>query len=271
MAFAFTKMHGCGNDFVIVDERTGEGVPRDQSITSLCHRRTGIGCDQLLILKPPARGGDAAFEVYNADGSRAEQCGNGMRCLADFIARTSGGEQGSVVLEGDCADVVARIEAGGLVSVDMGAPRLGIHQGAEGEADLTFDLPLGDKIWRVASVSMGNPHAVIEVDDVLTAPLTELAARLSGHWQFPEGVNVGVCEVADASHAKLRVHERGTGETLACGSGACAAVVALNHLNRLGERVTVSLPGGDLVVELKGERVNLIGPAKRVFEGRWPG
>ena len=266
-------MHGAGNDFVLLDLRAGGDVPAPDHIRALAHRHTGIGFDQLLSLHADARNGALArFEVHNSDGSSAGQCGNGVRCIGLYLATQGDAPAGAFTLDGPSGPVELEVLAGGLVRVNMGAPRFEpgqvpttLEPGQDGEYRLELD---GSEV-RFHAVSMGNPHVVIHVQDAGSAPVHTLAPALQAHAGFPDGCNVGFAEVIGRGEIRLRVYERGAGETLACGSGACAAVAALGRAGALDGRVDVHLPGGRLMIEWKGEETPawMTGPATYVFTG----
>jgi diaminopimelate epimerase len=273
MMFAFTKMQGLGNDFVVfnaIDQRVE--LSADQ-IRLIADRRFGIGCDQVLLVESPRTPDtDFYYRIFNADGSEVEQCGNGARCFARFV-RDHGLSNKDVLRVGTRAgDISLYLEAGGLVRVNMGVPVLDparIPFIAESQATL-YPIQAGGESLQIAAVSMGNPHAVLQVEDIATAPVDRLGPLLEGHDRFPRRVNVGFMAIRGRGHVALRVFERGAGETLACGSGACAAVVAGRLQELLDKEVTVSLPGGDLVISWagNGDPVWMSGPAARVYEGR---
>jgi diaminopimelate epimerase len=272
MSLRFTKMHGLGNDFVVVDAiRQAVSLAPDQ-VRFLADRRFGVGCDQVLLVEPARLPGTAFhYRIFNADGSEVEQCGNGARCFARFV-RDEGLSADDVIAVGTArGPITLHLEPDGQVRVDMGAPRLD-------PADLPFDAPAraptypievdGERL-EIGAVSMGNPHAVLLVDDVATAPVDRLGPRLESHPRFPRRVNVGFMAVRGRDRIDLRVYERGSGETLACGTGACAAVVSGRLRGLLDERVSVRLPGGELRVSWQGgdAPVWMTGPAVKVFEG----
>ena len=271
----FTKMHGAGNDFVVIDRRRADvPLPRER-VRALGDRHTGVGFDQLLTLEPARNAASvAAYRIYNTDGSDAEQCGNGVRCLVAWLARDGGVGHGSIVLDGPAGPVACAIDADGRVRVEMGVPRF---DPAAVPFDAPADAPLhaieidGQRI-ELAVASMGNPHAVLEVLDVDTAPVASLGARLERHARFPQRANIGFAQVRAPDAIRLRVFERGVGETLACGSGACAAVATLARRGRVGRRVAVTLPGGTLDIEWNGEGTPIVmsGPTAFVFEGTLP-
>ena len=273
MELQFTKMHGLGNDFVVIDG-VRQRVALDAASTRfLADRRFGIGCDQILLVEPPRDGGtDFYYRIFNADGSEVEQCGNGARCFARFV-RDQGLSSKDILDVGTRAGPIRLfLEADGQVRVNMGPPVLAparIPFQAEVEAGL-YPLEAAGRRLAIGAVSMGNPHAVLQVASVDTAPVAELGPAIERHPRFPNRVNVGFMEVQGRDRIRLRVYERGAGETLACGTGACAAVVSGRIQGLLDPRVRVSLPGGDLVIEWaqSGHPVWMTGPAERVFEGR---
>jgi len=272
MQLSFTKMHGLGNDFVVFDA-IGQNVRLSpEQIRFIANRRFGVGCDQLLLVEPPrSPGTDFYFRIFNADGGEVEQCGNGARCFARFVR--SHGLTGKDMLEiGTRAGVIRLyLESDGQVRVNMGRPVLepALIPFSAPEQAPTYLLELDDRQLEVAAVSMGNPHVVLQVDSVDEAPVDDLGPRLEAHPRFPQRVNVGFMTVRGRDHIDLRVFERGAGETLACGTAACAAVVAGRVRGLLDERVRVRLPGGDLVITwtAEGEPVWMTGPAVHVFEG----
>ena len=270
MRLRFSKMHGIGNDFVVADA-TRSPLPDAGQVRRLADRREGVGCDQVLMaVRPTDPCHDLGVVIFNADGSRAEQCGNGMRCMAVFAR-----ERGLVACDeirfetpGGC--VLARVGGGDSVRVRMGVPRLEpdeIPIAASCRA-ASYRLDIGGEEVRLAAVSMGNPHAVVRVPDVAAAPVARLGAALQSHPFFPEGVNVGFAEPLGRDRLRLRVFERGVGETRACGSGACAAVVAGRLSGELDADTRVELPGGTLEIRWggEGEAVWMTGPTAWVFD-----
>lgn len=265
----FVKMHGGGNDFIVVMAKPSDVVPDAAAIKRLADRRTGVGCDQLLWVTPGNGDGDAYYRIFNADGSEVEQCGNGARCVARAWADHSG-RSGSLRLMSPAGPVIAELDTGGI-RVSMGPPRRparDLPATADSERPVVDVAALG-KQWPLWLISMGNPHAVLLVDDVDTAPIDRLGAALQDHPAFPAGVNVGFLQCDANDRGRLRVFERGVGETAACGTGACAAHVAGVHAGRFAERTTLSLPGADLMVSWRGvgHPVWLGGPAEYVFHG----
>ena len=247
MPLRFTKMHGLGNDFVVVDAIRQAVSLAPEQVRCLADRRFGVGCDQVLLVEPARLSGTAFhYRIFNADGSEVEQCGNGARCFARFL-RDQGFTRDDVIKVGTArGPITLYVEPDGQVRVDMGAPRLD-------PADLPFDAParaptypieVGGEVVEIGAVSMGNPHAVLLVEDVASAPVERLGPLLEAHPRFPRRVNVGFMAAKGRDRIDLRVYERGSGETLACGTGACAAVVSGRLRGLLDERVTVRLPGG---------------------------
>ena len=275
MSLRFSKMHGLGNDFVIVDCRDAP-LPLDAAaIRRLGDRHFGVGFDQLLTVEP-ARDADSAFAygIWNADGSRAGQCGNGVRCIARWLVRAGAlSAKGSVRLESPSGAVAIELLADGRVRADMGEPRFApaaIPLVAEEEHD-RYRIDVAGREVEVSAVSMGNPHAVVEVDNIADAPVEALGPQIEHADAFPEGCNVGFVELRSRRQISLRVWERGVGETLACGSGACAAVAVLRRRGSVDADVTVALPGGELEIGWSGpgETLWMTGPAAFVFEGEW--
>jgi diaminopimelate epimerase len=269
----FTKMHGLGNDFVVIDATTGPLELSPEQCQTIADRHFGVGCDQILLVEPARdRNSDFYYRIFNADGSEVEQCGNGARCFAMFV-RSKGLTDKSVIDVGTMSgNIQLHIEGENMVRVDMGSPILEpelIPFVAE-QQQATYPVELnGDEI-TIGAVSMGNPHAIITVDDVEHAPVTEIGPAMEQHPRFPQRVNVGFMQLIDRSNIRLRVFERGTGETLACGSGACAAVVSGIVQGVLDQQVQVRLPGGNLMIKWqgKGHPVLMSGPAATVFQGR---
>jgi len=265
----FDKMHGAGNDFVLVDCRDGTALDQ-AAIRLICDRHRGVGCDQLLTIEPARRAGAAlAYGIWNADGSPAGQCGNGARCVAAWARRAGLVGTGTSVLDSPSGPVEVRFGAD-WVEVDMGRPDFAA--GAAGFSGAETDVLVDEqgRRWPFAVVSMGNPHAVIEVQAAADAPVEAVGRQLQRDPRFADSCNVGFAEVVDSRQIVLRVFERGVGETLACGSGACAAVAVLQRAGRLAMgAITVDLPGGQLTVERAGSNPNafLRGPATFVFEG----
>lgn len=269
----FSKMHGAGNDFVVLDLRDGGAPPNGVLCRRLGDRHTGVGCDQILTVEAP-RSADAvaAYRIWNADGSSAQQCGNGARCIAAWLVRDGSAPAPTFVLDSPTGSHAVDVLGSGRYRVAMGRPeftpaRIPLH-GFDAAQDM-YVVDAGGTIVRFGAVSMGNPHALVEVEDVEAAPVATLGPALQGHAAFPESVNVGFVEVLTRDRIRLRVHERGAGETLACGSGACAAAAILMRRGRIDREVAVVLPGGELVVGWHddGAPITMAGPAAFVFEG----
>jgi len=272
MQLNFTKMHGLGNDFVVIDAINHPITFTPGQVRSLADRRFGIGCDQLLMVERPRSAGvDFRYRIFNADGSEVQQCGNGARCFARFVRDKGLTDKDEIVVETASGIITLYIEAGGLVRVNMGVPNFApasLPFNAEAEQPL-YEIELEGETLSIGAVSMGNPHAVVEVTDIDLAPVESLGPKLESHPRFPERVNVGFMQVVSKEQIRLRVYERGAAETLACGTGACAAMAVGHRWGLLGDEVTVSLPGGDLQIRWAGEGAELwmIGPATTVFEG----
>jgi diaminopimelate epimerase len=272
MRLAFTKMHGLGNDFIVFDVRRPGELPSPATLRRLADRRKGIGFDQALVLEPPRRDGtDVYYRIFNADGSEVEQCGNGARCIARLVATRDARQDRTLRMDSPGGVVEARLRRDGLVSVAMGVPNftpaaLPFLADRE-EPGYRIDLPGGPVDF--GAVSIGNPHAVIRVRSVDDAPVDSVGPAMENHARFPRRVNVGFLEIVAPDHVRLRVYERGVGETQACGTGACAAVAVARKHGPLAEEVRVDLPGGRLVVLWPGpgEPVWLTGPAETAFEG----
>ena len=271
MKLQFTKMQGLGNDFVVFDAIHQEVELSEEQIRFLANRRFGVGCDQILLVEPPRdENTDFYYRIFNADGSEVEQCGNGARCFARFV-RDKGLTEKDVIDVGTLKGPIRLFLKDDQVIVNMGAPILEPEQipFRATRISSTYSLQVEKQLIPISAVSMGNPHAVILVDNVSMAPVDTLGPLIETHERFPQKVNVGFMAVRNPREIDLRVWERGVGETLACGTGACAAVVAGRLRGLLDEQVKVHLPGGDLVVSWKGgsEPVWMAGPATRVFEG----
>jgi diaminopimelate epimerase len=276
MKLRFTKMHGAGNDFIVFDAADERAVPGAAQLRALADRHTGIGFDQALVLMPPRRAGTQVYyRIFNADGGEVEQCGNGARAVAELLRRTARAQPGDIAMDSPAGPVAARIVAAGVIAVDMGEPRFDpaalpfVSSGPLAAGSPFHALDVDGQRVEVGAVSMGNPHAVLLVDDVATAPVATLGAAIERHSRFPRRVNAGFMQIVDATHVKLRVFERGVGETLACGTGACAAVAVGRKAGRLAGRVSVHLPGGvlDVAWEGPGQHLWLQGPAAVAFEG----
>jgi diaminopimelate epimerase len=270
MRLAFTKMHGLGNDFIVFEAPTRGSLPTAAALRRLADRHTGVGFDQALMLAPPrAAGTDVFYRIFNSDGSEVEQCANGARCIASLVARKLG--RSSVQLDSAGGRIAGELHADGTVSLDMGVPNFdpaSLPFEASREANI-YPLRVGEQELQIGAVSMGNPHAVIQVPDVRAAPVDTLGPAVENHCRFPRRTNVGFMEVVSPEHIRLRVYERGAGETQACGTGACGAVAVGRRLGLLQEKVQVDAPGGCMTVRWAGpgEHLWLTGPAVSVFEG----
>lgn len=272
MKLKFSKMHGLGNDFVVLD-----GIRQAVSLTPeqlryLADRNFGVGCDQILLVEAPSQAGvDFRYRIFNADGSEVEQCGNGARCFVRFVHEQGLTDKREIKVETKRGIITPRLEANGSVTVDMGEPRFlpaeipFLHD----EDVVIYNLDVADETLEISVVSMGNPHAVQVVDSVDTAPVGQHGPLIENHEQFPQRVNAGFMQVVDRHAIKLRVYERGSGETLACGTGACAAVVTGIRRGLLDSPVRVTTRGGDLNIAWggPGRPVLMTGPAVTVFTG----
>jgi diaminopimelate epimerase len=277
----FAKMHGLGNDFMVLDLVTQLFTLTPDRVRAWADRRTGVGFDQLLAIEPPTDPDfDFRYRIFNADGTEVEQCGNGARCAARFVALRQLSPKETLRLQTLGGPLTTYLLTDGQVEVDLGEPGLTPESvpfdAAAGGAIAVPDTALacrvriGDQEYEIAPVSMGNPHCVLFVDTVAEAPVEHIGSALVGHPVFPEGANVGFCQVVDQGFMRLRVYERGVGETRACGTGACAAVVVAQLQGAVGQRVKVSLPGGKVRIGWQGpgSPVRMTGPATLVFEGR---
>ena len=272
MPMKFTKMQGLGNDFVVIDAVRQSVSLSPERIRFLADRHFGIGCDQVLVVEPSqSPDADFRYRIFNADGGEVAQCGNGARCFARFVLDHGLCDQAEIRVETRSGRLLLRPRADGSVTVDMGVPRHApaeIPLRAESEA-LSYPVEIDGTAWEFGAVSMGNPHAVLRVDSVDKAQVATLGPRLESHPLFPERANIGFMEVMGRPHIRLRVYERGSGETLACGSGACGAAVVGILRGWLESPVRVDLPGGSLEIEWagRGAPVLMSGPAVSVFEG----
>lgn len=273
MKLHFTKMHGAGNDFVVIDAVRAAIQINENQIRKIADRQTGVGCDQVLLIEPPKRP-DADFEyrIFNADGSPAGQCGNGARCVGRFIHDQRLSAKSTITLQVGSDLRRLEFDEAGSVKAELGAPIFAPAQipFATDEDATEHALTLANVTVMAGVVSVGNPHAVLLVDDIAATPVEKIGPMIQSLDVFPEGVNVGFMQVESNTHVKLRVFERGAGETLACGSGACAAVIHGIRLGQLANKVTVSVPGGKLEVSWDNgvSSVWLAGPAETVFEGK---
>jgi diaminopimelate epimerase len=271
MRIDFTKMHGVGNDFVVFDAPADESLLQPELLRALADRRTGIGFDQALVLEKPRRAQSSVYyRIFNADGDEVEQCGNGARCIAALLQHRGAARNGALTLDSPAGLVQARID-GREVSVDMGVPNFdprSLPFEADAESD-SYSLEVAGRALAIGAVSMGNPHAVLTVTSVAAAPVDTLGPGIERHPRFPKRVNAGFLEIVDRAQVRLRVWERGAGETRGCGTGACAAVAIGRRRGLLGEQVRVSVRGGELRVNWAGPGAHiwLTGPAEISFEG----
>ena len=266
-------MHGVGNDFVVFDAPVPASLLDPAQLRALADRRTGIGFDQALLLDAPRRGENAAhYRVFNADGAEVEQCGNGVRCIAALLARRGLARDGGLTLESAAGVIRARLAADGEVSVDLGVPDFNPRSlpfDAPAEAD-SYGLEVGGQQLEIMAVSLGNPHAVVTVASVDSVPVATLGPLIERHTRFPKRVNAGFLEIVSREEVRLRVYERGAGETRSCGTGACAAVAVARRRGWLEARVRVSVRGGELQVNWAGvgEHIWLTGPVQISFQGQ---
>ncbi|MET0282090.1 MAG: diaminopimelate epimerase [Steroidobacteraceae bacterium] len=276
MHLEFTKMHGLGNDFIVLDAPARDGLSLSTAQwRQLADRHRGIGFDQALVLEPPRRA-DAAvyYRIYNANGGEVEQCGNGVRCLAELLRLRGIARNGQVQLESPAGLMHAQLGAPGMVAVDMGEPLFtpaAVAFDAQGEAGPCYTVELPGQPLSFAIASLGNPHAVLDVASVAAAPVATWGPLLESHPRFARRVNVGFREIVNRGHVRLRVFERGVGETQACGTGACAAAATGIRDGRLDTRVQVDLPGGTLIIRWDGAGHHLWmeGPAEVSFTGQF--
>ena len=271
MLINFSKMHGLGNDFVVIDAVNQTIDLSATVIKALADRHYGVGFDQLLLVQRATGAADFRYVIYNADGSEVSQCGNGARCFALFVTLKGLTDKRSIRVETGAGDLLLTINSDNQVMVDMGVPRLepaSIPLLVD-QQKLQYAVDVGGHHIEFTALSMGNPHAVIQVDNIKTAAVEKIGAVMESHPVFPERANIGFSEITGKSSLSLRVFERGAGETLACGSGACAAAVAGIQLGKLTSPVTVGLRGGELIIDWKGEGqpVLMTGPATFVFDG----
>ncbi len=273
MRLRFSKMHGLGNDFVVIDGVSQSVRLTPDKIRYIADRNFGVGCDQILLVETPETPDvDFRYRIFNCDGSEVENCGNGARCFAVFVRERKLTGKSVIRVETAGGLIELRVQQDEQVSVDMGAPRLQPAQVpfvADAQA-VTYPFDVAGKTYDISAVSMGNPHGVLVVDDVKTAPVAELGPLIEGHARFPARVNAGFMQIVSRNEINLRVFERGVGETLACGTGACGAVVAGRLRGLLDENVKVNLPGGSLQIEWPGgsQSVIMTGPAVTVFHGQ---
>ncbi len=273
MLLRFTKMHGLGNDFMVLDLVSQHAHVQPRHVKQWGDRNFGVGFDQLLIVEPPSTpDADFRYRIFNCDGTEVEQCGNGARCFARFVVDKRLTAKKTIRVETKGGMIELTLTNDGQVTVDMGPPRLAPEQVpflAEAEA-LSYPVDVDGQRYELAAISMGNPHGVLRVDDVDSAPVRTLGPKLEVHERFPQKANIGFLQIVNPHQARLRVWERGAGETLACGTGACAAAVAGIRQGWLQSPVQIDLPGGRLSIEWAGpgQPVMMTGPAVRVFEGQ---
>lgn len=269
----FTKMHGLGNDFAVFNGVTQEINFDSSTIKTLAHRNLGIGADQIIVVKK-ARDNNYDFDyiIYNQDGSEVGQCGNAARCLGQFIAEEALSSKSSFHVKTKTTELNISLIDGGLIQVDMGVPKFNPAQIPLDvmEEKNTYHVAINEQSFDFTALSIGNPHAVIVVDDIVNAPVDEIGSILESHTLFPERVNVGFMQILNRQHVAIRVYERGAGETMACGSGACAAVVAGIKHNLIDSNVKASLSGGEVEISWQGENtpVMMTGPATTVYKGQ---
>ncbi len=273
MTIKFTKMQGLGNDFMVMDAIHQSINFSPPLIQRWADRHFGIGFDQLLVVEEATQAGvDFRYRIFNADGSEVQQCGNGARCFARFVRDKGLTDKAEITVETASGVIVLYIEDNGLVRVNMGAPNFAPQSLPfnQAEQQARYAVSVLNETVELGAVSVGNPHAVLLVDDIQTADVARLGQALESHAVFPERVNVGFAQIMDRQHIALRVYERGAAETLACGTGACAAMAVLRLWQKVDDSVTVTLPGGDLLIQWDGQTDSPIwmsGPAVTVFEG----
>jgi diaminopimelate epimerase len=274
VSLRFTKMQGLGNDFVVIDGVRQQVDLDPATVRAIADRRFGVGCDQVLVVEPAQGDADFRYRIFNADGGEVEQCGNGARCFVAFVRARGLTTEREIRVETKGGVIVPRLDDDGRVTVDMGVPRFRPEDVpfVGGSGGVTDALEVGGTSVTVSVLSMGNPHAVQVVPDVDSAPVTTQGPAIECHPRFPQRVNAGYMEVVDRVTIRLRVWERGAGETLACGTGACAAVVAGIRRGLLDAKVRVIARGGELDIAWRadGAPVMMTGPAVAVFEGEWP-
>lgn len=266
-------MHGLGNDFIVIDAINQAVDLTKKQLKLLADRHFGIGCDQILLVESATvPNADFRYRIFNSDGGEVQQCGNGARCFVQFVHEKGLTEESTICVETLAGIIEIRRQSDGEITVNMGIPdfepqALPLHAN---ERKAHYSIKFDDEEINFGAVSVGNPHAVIQVDDIDNAPVTEWGAVLESHTIFPERVNVGFMQIIDRDRIRLRVFERGVGETLACGTGACAAVVVGINWAELNNKVTVELPGGNLLIEWDNDRapVFMTGPAQTVFDGQ---
>ena len=273
MLIKFTKMHGLGNDFVVIDAVRQHINLTTDAIKKLADRNLGIGCDQVLLIEPPSdKNIDFNYRIFNCDGSEVEQCGNGARCMGRYIADQQLSGKKTVLLQTKNRVMEVTTKTKNLVTANMGEPIFSpeaIPFVAEKQETL-YSIQIDAQTYEISALSVGNPHAVIQVDDINQVAVNEIGPLIQADRHFPESVNVGFMQILDRQNIKLRVYERGVGETQACGSGACAAAVAAIQRNLVDTSVKLELLGGSLNVEWQGDNqpILMTGPAETVFHGK---
>ncbi len=271
----FSKMHGAGNDFVVIDLRDGTPAPDAAMAERLADRHFGVGCDQILTIESPRSAtAVASYRIWNADGSNSEQCGNGARCVAAWLARDGVAQGAHFRVDSPLATHAVERLDGGRYAIAMGVPKFDpaeVPLAGFPAMQERYLIAVEGEVVELGAVSMGNPHAVLVVDDVDAAPVLALGPALQVSDAFPESANIGFAQIVARDRIRLRVYERGVGETLACGSGACAAAAVLIRRGVVDRSVTIELPGGDLHIRWSddGAEVIMSGPAAFVFEGEW--
>jgi len=273
MLIKFTKMHGLGNDFVVIDGVRQHINLTTEAIKKLADRNLGIGCDQVLLIEPPSdKNIDFNYRIFNCDGSEVEQCGNGARCMGRYIADQQLSGKKTVLLQTKNRVMEVTTKPKNLVTANMGAPIFTPEEipFMSQQQDKLYAIEAGSQQFEIAALSVGNPHAVLQVDDINTTAVEDIGPLIQAHSQFPESVNVGFMQIIDRQNIRLRVYERGVGETQACGSGACAAAVAAIQQDLVDSKVNLKLLGGELSVEWlgEGESILMTGPAETVFHGK---
>ena len=273
---SFVKYHGLGNDFILIDNRDRpEPLLTPEQAIDWCDRHFGIGADGVIFALPGSEGADFTMRIYNSDGSEPEMCGNGIRCMAQFLKDLGEpSRDGAYQIHTLAGRIVPRFAENGAICVDMGAPILAADRipttlTAAGEKVIDLPLEVEERSWQITAVSMGNPHCITFVEDVAAIPLEQLGPQFEHHPAFPERTNTEFVQVLGRDRLRMRVWERGAGITLACGTGACATLVAAVLLGKSDERAVVELPGGNLEIfwDRAGDRVLMTGPAERVFSG----
>jgi len=273
MRFRFTKMHGLGNDFVMLDGVSQKLIITPERAKHISDRNFGIGCDQILLVEPPkSSDADFKYRIFNADGSEVENCGNGARCFALFVRQRGLTNKRQIKVQTNSGDMVLHVREDDQVTVNMGEPILEPTQipfQAPNQQTI-YGLDIEGARYEISSVSMGNPHSVMLVDDVVKFPVHIMGPLVESHINFPKKTNAGFMQIIDKQNMKLRVFERGCGETLACGTGACAAAVAAQLRGLIDTLVHINLPGGQLIIEWQGPGtpVYMTGPATTVFHGQ---